>query len=112
MLLKRYGRGPETTKLDVKKLAAAAVDFTGAEIENVIIAAMFDRFAIDGKDITTTNLLDEINSTQPLAKMAAADIALMREKGEGKLKVATSSGAVRSIEAGKPASGRNVELSL
>ena len=74
---------------------------------------MFDRFALDGKEITTTNLMDEINATQPLAKMASADIAKMREQAEGKLRVATSSGAVKAIEAGKgPKGDRNVELSL
>ena len=110
VLLKRNSRDPK--KFQVDKLAEAAESFTGAEIEQVIIGALFDRFSVDGKDITTTNLMDEINATQPLAKTAAADIEEMRKKAEGKLRVATSSGVVRSVEAGKASSDRRTELSL
>ena len=74
---------------------------------------MFDRFALDGKEITTTNIMDELNISQPLAKTAAADIAKMREQAEGKLRPASSSGAVKAMEANKAVTGsRNVALSL
>ena len=112
VILKRYGR--ENSKLNINKLAEASDLFTGAEIENVITSAMFNRFGLDKEEITTTNVLDEINSTQPLAKMSAADIKIMREQAEGKLRVATTSGAVKAISnAGNtPEGGRDVSLSL
>ena len=102
----------DTTKYDLKKLAKEATDLTGAEIENVIVSAMFDRFALDGKEITTTNLMDEINKTMPFAKTAAEDLAKMRETAKGKLRTATSSGIVKTLEANRTRSVDLANLSM
>jgi ATP-dependent 26S proteasome regulatory subunit len=103
VLLKRYNI--DTSKLKLDQLAEEAIDFTGAEIENVIVSAMYARFAHDGKPVSTNNLVDEIVATTPFAQMCAADLENMRKNAEGKLRVATSSGAVRALEASKSAAG-------
>ena len=110
VLLKRYGWDTDKVKLKVDELAAEADQFTGAEIENVIISAMFDRFGKDGKPITTQNLVDEILATTPLAKMNAADLDNMRKNAEGKLRVATSSGLVKGLEAKASDGSRKLEV--
>jgi AAA+ superfamily predicted ATPase len=112
VLLKRYGRDPKALKLDVTELAQATEQFTGAEIENVIVGAMFDRFALDGKEICTANLIDEVNATKPLAVIAKDDIENMRKNAEGKLRPTSSLGVARSLEASKGGTGRNVQLDI
>lgn len=93
VLLKRYNR--DSSKYDLKKLAEKAVDFTGAEIEQVIIGAMFTRFDKDGKEFTNTDLVDEILATRPLAVTSKEDIDVMRSKAANKLRAVSSSGATK-----------------
>ncbi len=96
VLLKKYNRDISKVKIDIDKLAESSKDFTGAECENVIVSALFDRFADDGKEISTTNLLDEINNTTPLAILSASDLENMRKNAEGKLKPASPSGFAKT----------------
>lgn len=110
VLLTRYGFDLTKVKFNLDTLAQESDQFTGAEIENVIVSAMFDRFGKDGKVITTQNLVDEILATTPLAKMSAADLDHMRKNAEGKLRVATSSGIVRGLEAKKADADRKVSV--
>lgn len=110
VLLKRYGFDATKAKLNIDRLSQEADQFTGAEIENSIVSAMFDRFGRDGKPITTENLVDEILATTPLAKMSSADLENMRKNAEGKLRVATSSGIVKGLELKKAEADRKVSV--
>ncbi len=93
VLLKRYNR--DSAKYNLKKLADKAVDFTGAEIEQTIIGAMYTRFDRDGKEFTNTDLEDEINATKPLAVTSKEDIDNMRAKAVNKLRAVSSAGSAR-----------------
>lgn len=90
VLLTRYQR--EANKFNIKQLAERADGFTGAEIEQAIIGAMYTRFDRDGKEFTTTDLTDEINSTKPLSETSKEEIEVMRSKAVNKLRVASNSG--------------------
>ena len=80
----RYKR--DNLKMDIKQLATLAEGFTGSEIENVVVTAMFNSFAEAGKEITMKSLEKAIVETVPISKTCANDLALMRASAEGKLR--------------------------
>ena len=90
VLLKRYNR--DSSKFNLKKLSEKTEGFTGAEIEQLITGAMFTKFDRDGKDITNTDLEDEINTTKPMSQTSATEITEMRNKAVNKLRYASNSG--------------------
>ena len=62
---------------DVAQLAAAADGFSGAEIEQVVIAALYR--ALHRKErLSTASILEAIRSTRPLSVSRAEDIARLR----------------------------------
>jgi len=60
-------------EFDLSRLAQAATNFSGAEIEQVIIDAMHQAFA-NQKDFTTDDILCAIHETVPLAAIASEQI--------------------------------------
>ncbi len=62
---------------DLEQLAMAAQGFSGSEIEQVIIAALYSTSAED-KPLTTELLLQEIAATSPLSIVMAEQIAQLR----------------------------------
>lgn len=74
--LKRRGRDPNS--FDLAKLAAACEGFSGAEIEQSIVAALYTAFG-QKQQLTTEILVSEIHSTQPLSVTRAEDIQAIRE---------------------------------
>lgn len=75
--LRLVSRDPK--KFDVAKLAMAADNFSGAEIEEVINAAMYDAFDED-KEVTTEHVLRAIGNTTPLAVTNKEDVDRLREE--------------------------------
>ena len=75
------GRAPDT--FDLEELAAAARGFSGAEIESVVVAALYAAFA-EGTDLTTEFILLEIRATVPLAVTRAEAIAELRTWAHGR----------------------------
>jgi SpoVK/Ycf46/Vps4 family AAA+-type ATPase len=73
--LKKRGRDPNG--FDTTKLAGATEGFSGAEIEQAIVSAMYTAFA-QKQQLTTDILLGEIRSTQPLSVTRAEDIQAIR----------------------------------
>lgn len=61
--LGKRGKNPDT--FDMKSLVEAAAGFSGSEIEQVIVSALYTAFS-NSTDITTSLLLDEISATKPL----------------------------------------------
>ncbi len=96
VVLRKYNRDPQKFKLD--SLAKKSKDFTGAEIENVVISAMFKQFAAGETDINTTVLEDECNEVIPLAKTSKSQLDTMRKEAEGKLRIAARDGTTASFE--------------
>ena len=74
--LGRRGREPEG--FDLGALAAAAEGFSGAEIEQVVVAALYDAFA-EGKELEQRHLARAVSETFPLATTMREDIQKLRE---------------------------------
>ncbi|HJP83187.1 MAG TPA: AAA family ATPase [Fimbriimonadaceae bacterium] len=74
--LKKRGRELKKFKLDA--LADATFGFSGAEIEQVIVGALFVAFDA-GRELSQKDLMDEAKVVVPLSRMMEEDIAEIRE---------------------------------
>jgi SpoVK/Ycf46/Vps4 family AAA+-type ATPase len=74
--LRRRGQDPAAHDLAV--IATAARGFSGAELEQVVVAALYTAFA-DGVELSTQHLLREAAATRPLAVMMAERIQTLRD---------------------------------
>jgi ATP-dependent 26S proteasome regulatory subunit len=70
-------RGREATAFDLTKLGAGSEGFSGAEIEQVIVAGLYSAFA-QKQQLTTEILLAEIRATQPLSVTRAEEVEAIR----------------------------------
>jgi SpoVK/Ycf46/Vps4 family AAA+-type ATPase len=73
--LRSRSRDPD--QVDVAALAGAAEEFSGAELEQVVVSALYGAFAGDG-EFGTDLLLAEIRGTRPLSVTAAERIGDLR----------------------------------
>jgi hypothetical protein len=73
--LTRKQRDP--SHFDLKQLAKAAADFTGAELEQVVISALFNAFQKQ-QELADAHILEEIQKTRPLAVLNAEQIRDLR----------------------------------
>ena len=71
-------RGRDVNSFDISGLAAASDGFSGAEIEQAIVAALYTAFA-QKQQLTTEILLGEIRGTRPLSVTRAEDIQAIRD---------------------------------
>jgi len=71
-------RGRDASTFDLEKLAAGSDGFSGAEIEQAIVAGLYTAFA-QKQQLTTEVLLREIRSTQPLSVTRAEEVESIRE---------------------------------
>ncbi len=74
--LRRRNRNPKS--FDCEKLAADSEHFSGAEIEQVVLAALFAAFS-NKHELTMDDLQDAIQDTTPLYKLREDDIKRLRE---------------------------------
>jgi hypothetical protein len=74
--LKKRGLNPE--KFDCKVLAETAADFSGAEIEQAIISALY-RASSKKEPISTHHILEQIHFTKPLALLKEEEITSLRD---------------------------------
>jgi AAA+ superfamily predicted ATPase len=72
----RKGRNPAAFRLD--ELAAATEGFSGAEIEHVVLEAMFCAFG-EGREIVTEDLVGAARATVPLSVTYAEDLRKLRD---------------------------------
>jgi AAA+ superfamily predicted ATPase len=70
-------RGRDTAGFDLAKLSMASEGFSGAEIEQVIVAGLYAAFS-QKQQLTTEILIAEIHATQPLSVTRAEEIAEIR----------------------------------
>lgn len=108
VLFERYKRDP--AKFNLKKLAENTEGFTGAEVEEAIKSAMFSRFGRDGKEITNTDVLDEIKAAVPLSITSKDELDKMRQQAVGKLRVASSSGISKTFTLSENSRTDNADL--
>ena len=71
-------RGRDVSTFDLAGLAAASDGFSGAEIEQAIVAALYTAFS-QKQQLTTEILLGEIRSTRPLSVTRAEDVQAIRD---------------------------------
>ena len=60
-------RKQDLSRFDVGALIEAASGFSGAEIEQAIVASLYGLLAEGGKELTTEKVLEEIQNTVPLS---------------------------------------------
>jgi SpoVK/Ycf46/Vps4 family AAA+-type ATPase len=73
-----HKRKQDPAAFDLPALAAASDGFSGAEIEQAVVAATYTALA-QQQALHTAGLLDELSHTRPIAVVMAEDIAALRE---------------------------------
>ncbi len=71
-------RKQDATAFDLASLARAAEGYSGAEIEQAIVTALYGLIAENGDRLTSERVLKEIVATVPLSRSRAEDIAALR----------------------------------
>ena len=79
--LKKRKRDPR--KFDVDALAEASDGYSGAEIEQAIVSALYDAFA-EKKDLATPNVLAALKHSPPLSVTMAEKIDALRSWSHGR----------------------------
>jgi SpoVK/Ycf46/Vps4 family AAA+-type ATPase len=76
-------------QFDMDKLLEATVDFSGAELEQAVVAALYDAFDT-GNDLTTEGLLHTLKDLVPLAITMREMIESMREWARTRARMASA----------------------
>ncbi len=71
-------RGRNAGNYDLVHLSEISEGFSGSEIEQAVVSAMYAAFA-EGRDITTEDIANEIKSTSPLSVVMGEKIAAIRQ---------------------------------
>ena len=88
--LRKKNRDP--AQFDMDKLIDATVDFSGAELEQAVIAALYDAFD-SGGDLGSEGLLKSCNELVPLAITMREMIENMREWAKTRARMASARGS-------------------
>ena len=89
--LARRNRDPKL--FDVPALVASSDLFSGAEIEQAVISALYDAFYAR-VDLTTGHVLEALRQTVPLAKTMDEQISRLRNWAEGRARNASTARAI------------------
>jgi len=73
--LKKRNFDPQ--KFDLKQISAAAVNFSGAEIEQAIISALY-RASSEKENISSRLIIEQLKSTKPLSLLKREEITRLR----------------------------------
>lgn len=95
----------DPAQFDLEKLALSSSGYSGAEIEEAVVSAMFDAF-YENKSLTTENILGSIAQTVPLSKTMSEDMDHLRDWAQGRTRLATSP----TILSGPDSDKRKLEL--
>lgn len=74
--LKKRGRDP--ARFDLDALAAASEGFSGAEVEQAVVAALYTAFSAR-RELDTAHLVEELQATRPLSVIRREEVAGLRE---------------------------------
>lgn len=88
---------------DLAGLALAADGFSGAEIEQGVISALYDAFYM-GREVATDDILRSIRETVPLSRTMSEKISGLRAWAEGRARFASK------VEGGRGQVRRKIEL--
>jgi SpoVK/Ycf46/Vps4 family AAA+-type ATPase len=87
--LRKKGRDPG--QFDLDKLVDATIDYSGAELEQAVVAALYDAFDT-GNDLSTDGLVQTLRDIVPLAVTMREQIEAMREWARTRARPAASRG--------------------
>ena len=76
-------RGQEPQELNLPDVAAASAGFSGAEIEQAIVSALYAAHAHNSK-LTHEHLLAELKRTKPLSVVMSEKVGLLRQWAAGR----------------------------
>jgi SpoVK/Ycf46/Vps4 family AAA+-type ATPase len=76
-------RGQLREQFDVTRLADATAGFSGAEIEQAIVSALYEAHARSAT-LATSHILEAIEGTRPLSVVMAENIATLRQWAAGR----------------------------
>ena len=64
--------------IDLARLVRESAGFSGAEIEQVVIASLYSVLEANGKSVTTDQILEEIRKTVPLSRSRKEQVDALR----------------------------------
>ena len=76
-------RKQDPAPFDLPAIAAATAGFSGAELEQAIVAALYTAFAA-GEPLTTDRIIAETSLTRPLSVVMAEKVTALREWARGR----------------------------
>jgi SpoVK/Ycf46/Vps4 family AAA+-type ATPase len=82
-------RNLDPAGFDLDRLSAASIGYSGAEIEEAIVAGMFDAFYAK-QPVTTEGILVSLQQTVPLSKTMSEEVDELRRWAAGRARPATS----------------------
>ncbi len=85
-------RRSEIARFDLEQLAKVSDGFSGAEIEQAIIAAMYEAFAQD-REFTQLDIIAAIKATLPLSKTMTEQVTALRDWARQRARPAAASTA-------------------
>ena len=85
--LKKRHRDPKN--FDLTRLAAATSGYSGAEIEQAVISALYDAFDLD-REVTTEDILIGVNQSVPLSMTMKESIEVLRQWADTRARPASS----------------------
>ena len=83
-------RRSDITRFDLEQLAKISEGFSGAEIEQAIIAAMYDAFAKD-REFNQLDIIAAIKATLPLSKTMLEQVTALRDWARQRARTASAS---------------------
>jgi SpoVK/Ycf46/Vps4 family AAA+-type ATPase len=83
-------RRPEIDRFDLDQLAKVSEGFSGAEIEQAVIAAMYDAFAQD-REFTQLDIIAAVKATLPLSRTMTEQVTALRDWAKHRARPAAAS---------------------
>lgn len=102
-------RGRNIADFDIPELAHATEGYSGAELEQVVISAMFDAYAA-GAPLSQQDLLAAAAISVPLSRTMKENVERLRHWAEGRARRASSSQEARVDPFEPLRSGRKLEM--
>ena len=87
-------RGRDPKNFDLPKLVEAGKDFSGAEIEEAIISALYDAFYAK-QELATAHVLTALGQTVPMAKTMSEKVSAQRAWAAGRARNASTAQPVK-----------------
>ncbi|MDX2232666.1 MAG: AAA family ATPase [Leptolyngbyaceae cyanobacterium bins.349] len=83
-------RKRDTSRFDLDQLANVSDGFSGAEIEQALVAAMYDAFAQE-REFTQLDIIAAVKATQPLSKTMSEQVTALRDWARQRARPAAAS---------------------